>query len=220
MFELLDLKSVANWLGLFGIAVFAISGALDAARKNMDILGFMLIGTLTGLGGGTARDILLGKFPVYWVQEPTYVGLCLLLSALTYFIVPAVSSRAKALIWMDALGLSLFCVLGAQIAVTLGVSPLICVCMGVITASFGGIMRDVLCGYDLVLGSRELYVTVAVSGATIYLVLHWLGIHEDFAAIGGFLAALSLRSAAIIWGLSLPSYTTSHEQSHGSNPKP
>ncbi len=215
MFELLNLSSVVNWLGLFGIAVFAISGALDAARKNMDILGFMLIGTLTGLGGGTVRDLLLGKLPVYWVEEPAYVGMCLLLSAITYFIVPIIASRAKALIWMDALGLSLFCVLGAQIAVTQGVSPLICVCMGVITASFGGIMRDVLCGYDLVLGSRELYVTAAVSGAAVYLALHWLGIHEDIAAIGGFLAALTLRSAAIIWGLSLPSYTPSQNNNQG-----
>ena len=206
MFELLDLSSVVNWLGLFGIAVFAISGALDAARKNMDILGFMLIGTLTGLGGGTARDLLLGRFPVYWVEDATYVGLCLLLSGLTYFLVPIIASRAKALIWMDALGLSLFCVIGTQIAVQQGVSPLICICMGVITASFGGIMRDVLCGYDLVLGTREIYVTAAVSGATVYLLLHWMGANEDTAAIGGFLIAFILRSLAIIWGLSLPSY--------------
>lgn len=206
MFELLNLNSVVNWLGLFGIAVFAISGALDAARKNMDILGFMLIGTLTGLGGGTARDLLLGRFPVYWVEDATYVGLCLLLSGLTYFVVPVIASRVKVLIWMDALGLSLFCVIGAQIAVQLGFTPLICVCMGVITASFGGIMRDVLCGYDLVLGSRELYVTAAVSGATVYLMLHWLDVNEDIAVIGGVLSAFILRSLAIIWGLSLPSY--------------
>lgn len=215
MLELLDLNSVVNWLGLFGIAVFAISGALDAARKNMDILGFMLIGTITGLGGGTARDLLLGRLPVFWVEQPTYVGLCLLLSAITYFMVPIVASRARALLWMDALGLSLFCVIGTQIAVQYGVSPLICICMGVITASFGGIIRDVLCGYDLVLGSRELYVTVAVAGSVLYLTLHQLGVHEDIAAMGGFLAALALRSAAIIWGLSLPSYTPTQKRGDG-----
>lgn len=209
VFEQLDLTLVVNWLGLFGIAVFAVSGALDAARKEMDILGFMLIGTLTGLGGGTTRDVLLGNLPMYWVQDATYVGLCLVASFITYFVAPKLASRQKALIWMDALGLSLFCVTGAQIAVQHDAAPLICVCLGVITATFGGILRDVLCGYDLVLSQRELYVTNAVVGSTVYLMLHWIGMNENISVIGGVLAAFGLRSAAIIWGLSLPSYNSS-----------
>lgn len=207
MLELLNLSSLVNWLGLFGITVFAVSGALDAARKHMDILGFLLIGTVTGLGGGTIRDVLLGRLPVYWTLDTTFVGLCIAVSILTYFVAPFLTSRTKALIWMDALGLALFCVTGAQIAVQMGAVPLICVCMGVITATFGGILRDVLCGYDLILGSRELYVTTAVIGASTYLGLHWMGLNEDLSLLGGFFAALSLRSAAIIWGLSLPSYS-------------
>ena len=206
MFEFLDLTLVVSWLGLFGIAVFAVSGALDAARKRMDILGFMLIGTLTGLGGGTTRDVLLGQLPMYWVKDATYVGLCLIVSVITYFVAPRLASRKRALIWMDALGLSLFCVTGAQIAVEQGAAPLICVCLGVISATFGGILRDVLCGYDLVLSQRELYVTNAVVGSTVYLGLHWLGVDENISVLGGFFAAFGLRSAAIIWGLSLPSY--------------
>ena len=206
VFDTIDFSAIVNVFGLFGIAVFAISGALDAARKHMDILGFMLIGTLTGLGGGTIRDVLLGRLPLYWTLDSTFVGLCLIMSVMTYFIAPKLESRTKALIWMDALGLSLFCVTGAQIAVQIGAAPLICVCMGVITATFGGILRDVVCGYDLVLGSRELYVTTAVAGASVYLGLHWLGLSENIAVVSGMIAALSLRSAAIIWGLKLPSY--------------
>ncbi len=206
MLQDLDINVVVDVFGLFGIAVFAISGALDAARKHMDILGFMLIGTLTGLGGGTVRDVLLGRLPLYWTLDSTFVGLCLVMSFITYFIAPKLQSRRKALIWMDALGLSLFCVTGAQIAVEIGAAPLICVCMGVITATFGGILRDVVCGYDLVLGSRELYVTTAVTGASVYLGLHWFGVSENLAVLCGMLAALSLRSAAIVWGLKLPSY--------------
>jgi len=206
MNQLLDLNFMVTLLGLFGIAVFAISGALDAARKEMDILGFILIGTVTGLGGGTIRDILLGNTPVYWIMDATYVGLCMLMSILTYFIAPRLESRTKALIWMDALGLALFCVTGTQIAASVGAPPLICVCMGVVTASFGGIIRDVLCGYDLVLGNRELYVTTAVVGGSIYWIFHWAGMIESVAMVAGFLAAFGLRSAAIIWGLSLPSY--------------
>lgn len=206
MNQLLDLNFMVSLLGLFGIAVFAVSGALDAARKEMDVLGFMLIGTVTGLGGGTIRDVLLGNVPVYWIMDATYVGLCMFMSLLTYFIAPKLESRAKALIWMDALGLALFCVTGTQIAASIGAPPLICVCMGVVTASFGGIIRDVLCGYDLVLGNRELYVTTAVAGGSIYWILHWVGMLESIAMLGGFLAAFCLRSAAIIWGFSLPSY--------------
>jgi len=206
VFENLDLTLFVNLFGLFGIAVFAVSGALDAARKQMDILGFMLIGTLTGLGGGTISDVLLGRLPLYWTLDSTFVGLCLLVSVITFFIAPKLQSRTKGLIWMDALGLSLFCVTGAQIAVQIGAAPLICVCMGVITATFGGILRDVVCGYDLVLGSRELYVTAAVAGASVYLGLHWIGLSENWSILIGMLAALSLRSAAIIWGIKLPSY--------------
>lgn len=206
MSNFLDLNFMLSLLSLFGIAVFAVSGALDAARKEMDILGFMLIGTVTGLGGGTIRDILLGNIPVYWIMDATYVGLCIAMSIITYFIAPKLSSRSKALIWMDALGLSLFCVTGTQIAASTGAPPLIAICMGVITASFGGIIRDVLCGYDLILGNREFYVTAAVVGGLTYGVLHWVGTIESLAMLGGFLAAFSLRSAAIIWGWSLPSY--------------
>lgn len=202
----MDLSSIINWLGLAGITVFAISGALDAARKEMDILGFMLIGTVTGLGGGTIRDLLLGRSPVYWIDQPIYVGLCLTVTALTYFTVPYIASRTKALIWMDAIGISLFCVTGTQIALEQGVSPLIAVCMGIMTATFGGIIRDVLCGVSLVLGQRELYVTTTVLGSTTYLLLRSLNVPDDLSAIIGFLMAFILRSCAILFHLQLPTY--------------
>ena len=207
--EFLDLSLLVSWLGLAGIAVFAVSGALDAARNEMDILGFMLIGTVTGLGGGTARDLLLGRSPVYWVEEPIYVGICLVVTTATYFVVPYIASRTRALVWMDALGISLFCVTGTQIAHKLGVSPLISVCMGVMTATFGGITRDVLCRESLMLGQRELYVTATVLGASIYLLLEWLSLPQYIAVLGGFSTAFALRSAAILFDLRLPSYHTS-----------
>ncbi|OMH35349.1 hypothetical protein BGP75_10595 [Motiliproteus sp. MSK22-1] len=205
----MDLTLLVNWLGLAGIAVFAVSGALDAARNEMDILGFMLIGTVTGLGGGTARDLLLGRSPVYWVEEPIYVGICLVVTTITYFVVPYIASRTRALVWMDALGISLFCVTGTQIAHGLGVSPLISVCMGVMTATFGGITRDVLCRESLMLGQRELYVTTTVLGASVYLLLQWLSLPQYIAVLGGFSTAFALRSAAILFDLRLPSYHTS-----------
>ena len=201
-----ELSNVVTLLGYCGIAVFAVSGALDAARNRMDILGFMLIGTATGLGGGTLRDLLLGLAPVYWVREPAYISLCLVVGALTYFVAPHIASRKRALVWMDAIGLALFCVTGTQIALVQGVAPLVALCMGVMTATFGGIIRDVLCGESLVLGGRELYVTAALAGASTHLLLVQLQLPDDLALVGGFGVALLLRSAAILFGLQLPAY--------------
>ena len=202
----IDLYSVVNVLGLSGIAVFAVSGALDAARQRMDILGFMLIGCATGLGGGTLRDLLLGNTPVFWVREPIYVGTCLGAAALTYFVVPYIASRTRSLLWMDALGLALFSVTGTEIALSSGAAPLIAVCMGVMTATFGGIIRDVLCGSDLVLSSRELYVSAALAGSTTYLVLSLIGLPIGLALLCAFSVALVLRGGAILFGWNLPAY--------------
>jgi uncharacterized membrane protein YeiH len=202
----LNLGSILNWIGLFGIAVFAVSGSLEAARKEMDILGFLLIGSVTGLGGGTLRDLLLGATPVYWVRQPEMVMICLVAAVATYFLAPYLTSRYRALIWMDAIGLSTFCITGTAIALDQGASPLIAVCMGVMSATFGGIIRDVLCAESLVLSSRELYVTTAAAGASAYLMLQLLETGELIATLGAFLVGFGLRAAAILFGLKLPRY--------------
>tara|TARA_R110002167_G_scaffold26539_2_gene91408 strand:+ start:1705 stop:2334 length:630 start_codon:yes stop_codon:yes gene_type:complete len=203
MFEI-DLTLVINIMGLSASAVFAASGALDAARQKMDILGFMLIGCAAGLGGGTLRDLLLGKVPVFWIREPEWISICLIASAVTYVIAPFLVSRTRALIWMDAIGLALFCVAGTKIGLDNGVSPVIAVCMGVVTASFGGIARDVLCGSSLVLSSSELYVTAALAGAVSYLALSSLALPGSYDLIGAFLIAFILRALAIQFHIQLP----------------
>ncbi len=203
MFEI-DLTLVINIMGLSAAAVFAASGALDAARQKMDILGFMLIGCAVGLGGGTVRDLLLGKVPVFWIREPEWVSICLIASAVTYVIAPYLASRTRALLWMDAVGMALFSVVGTKIGLDHGVSPLIAVCMGVMTATFGGIARDVLCGSSLVLSGSELYVTTALAGAVSYLGLSGLGLPGSYDLIGAFLVAFILRALAIQFHLKLP----------------
>ncbi len=199
-----DITAAVNIMGLSAVAVFAISGALDAARQKMDILGFMLIGTATGVGGGTLRDVLLGNMPVFWIREPIWIVICLIASAITYFIAPNLASRTKALIWMDAVGLALFSVVGTKIGLDFGVSPLIALCMGVMTASFGGIARDVLCSSNLTLMNEELYITTTVAGAAIYLWLSTLGLPDSYDLVGGFLVAFILRALAIQFHLKLP----------------
>lgn len=199
-----DITTVISVMGLSAVGVFAVSGALDAARQKMDILGLMLIGTATGLGGGTLRDVLLGKLPVFWIQEPVWIVICLIASAITYFIAPKLASRTRVLIWMDAVGLALFAVVGTEIALKFGTSPLIAVCMGVMTGSFGGIARDLLCGSNLTLMSEELYITPMLVGSVTYLTLNFLNLPNSYDLMGGFLVAFILRALAIQFNIKLP----------------
>ncbi len=201
-----DITAVVNIMGLAAVAVFAISGALDAARHKMDILGFMLIGTVTGSGGGTLRDLLLGNLPVFWVREPIWIIVCLVSSVITYFIAPRLVSLTRALIWMDAVGIALFCVVGTKIALEFDVSPLIAVTMGVMTGSFGGIARDVLCGSNLTLMNEELYISTMLAGSVVYLWLSTLNLPDNYDLAGGFLVAFILRALAIRFNLKLPNY--------------
>lgn len=199
-----DLTAVVNIMGFAAVAVFAVSGALDAARHRMDILGFMLIGTVTGMGGGILRDVLLGNLPVLFVREPVWIVICLASTSITYFIAPKLASLSRALIWMDAIGLALFAVVGTEVALNHGASALVAVCMGVMTATFGGIARDVLCGSNLTLMNEELYITTALAGAVVYMLLGIIGVPEGYDLIGGFLVGFTLRALAIIFNLKLP----------------
>ena len=199
-----DITTAINIMSLSAVAVFAVSGALNAARQRMDILGFMLIGTVTGLGGGTLRDLVLRRLPVFWVREPIWISICLIASAVTYFVTPMLASLSRALLWMDAVGLALFAVAGTEVALKFGATPLIAVCMGVMTASFGGIARDVLCRSSLTLMNEELYITTALAGSVVYLILHELDMAANVDLLGGFCTAFILRALAIKFKIKLP----------------
>ena len=154
---------VITTLDWFGVAVFAVTGALVASRKQMDIFGFALLATVTGIGGGSVRDLLLGV-PVFWVQQPLYVAICVAVSAIVFFTAHIPESRYRLLMWLDAVGLAFFCVVGASKGLEAGAGPFIAVVMAVITASFGGIIRDVIGGESPFLLRKEIYVTAALAG--------------------------------------------------------
>src|SRR3954451_8823117 len=134
--------AILDWSG---VIVFAISGALVASRKQMDVVGFVVLGTVTGIGGGTLRDVLLG-LPIFWVREPAYLITCALVSVLVFFAAHIPQSRYRYLLWLDAIGLALFAVTGAEKAANVGVDATVAIAMGMITATFGGIVRDLLGG--------------------------------------------------------------------------
>ncbi|MHC5062369.1 MAG: trimeric intracellular cation channel family protein [Planctomycetota bacterium] len=187
----------------FGDVVFAVSGALTAGRYKMDVIGFVLIGTVTGIGGGTLRDLLLDR-TVWWTMHPEELWLCLAASLATFFVVPGDTARRSLMKWSDALGLGAFCVVGCHIALALNVPLVVAVFMGMLTATGGGVIRDVLTNTRPMILGGELYASAALLGALTYgLVAGVEGATEAIAESAGFGVAFGLRALAIIYGIRL-----------------
>jgi uncharacterized membrane protein YeiH len=190
-------------IDLMGVFVFALSGALAAARKQMDIFGYMVLAVLPAVGGGTVRDLVLNT-SVFWVEESAYILVAVGAGILTYLVSIRVGSRYIALEWADAIGLSLFCVLGGSKALTLTGDPVLAVTLGVVTAVVGGILRDVVCNEIPLILKREIYATAAMVGATVYCLCVYFQFSEGTALVTGGLSAFTVRSTALIFGWSLP----------------
>lgn len=200
------LVSIGATLDWFAVAVFAVTGALVASRKEMDIFGFALLGTVTGIGGGTVRDVMLGKLPVFWVMEPAYVAICLIVSTIVYFTAHIPQSRYKAILWLDAVGLAMVAVAGADRGLEAGTGSFIAVVMGVITAVFGGIIRDVLGGESPLILRREIYVIPAIIGASLFVVLIGHGVERWLSVAAGTFACFAVRGLALYFSWALPAY--------------
>jgi uncharacterized membrane protein YeiH len=200
------LSTVTAILDWFGVIVFAITGALVASRKQMDLVGFALLGTVTGIGGGTMRDVVLGLLPVFWVRKPAYLVICVLVSCVVFFTAHIPQSRYRFLLWLDAIGLAVFAVTGAERAMLSGAGSIAAIAMGVITATFGGMVRDVLGGESPVILAREIYVSAALLGASSFILLIGIGVPREGALISGFMVVLLVRGAALRWDWSLPRY--------------
>lgn len=181
----------------FGDIVFAISGALTAGRYRMDIVGFVLVGTITGIGGGTIRDLLIGRI-VWWTRSPEELLLCMAASVITFFFLPGSLERQKWLTWSDALGLASFGVVGCHIALSFGAPFVIAVFMGVVTATGGGVTRDVLTNTQPMILNGQLYATAALAGAVVYGTLsYFFSMSGLVAELAGFFTAFGLRGASI-----------------------
>ncbi|MBP0491544.1 trimeric intracellular cation channel family protein [Pararoseomonas indoligenes] len=192
-------------LGWIGTAAFATAGALTAARKRMDPVGFLLVAGVTAFGGGALRDLLLG-LPVAWLSRPDLALLAAICALAVFFAAPRVERRVALLLWADAAGMAVFAVLGAEAASRAGAATWVAVLMGVMTASFGGLIRDVICGEIPLILRREIYATAAAAGAGLFLVLQALGAERAVAIGAGALAAFAIRAAALGGGWSLPAY--------------
>jgi uncharacterized membrane protein YeiH len=197
------LSRLIHVFDILAAVVFAVSGALVASRKRMDVMGFMWFAVITGVGGGTVRDVILGV-PVFWVQNPIHVSACLITAVAMHFAAPLVESRYKTHLWFDAFGLALVSVAGTVKAADVGAPALVAIAMGAVTGSVGGIIRDTLGHVPSVLLRREIYITASVIGACTYVGLHGLGAGRVPAMTAAFLVTFSVRSLAIAFGWSLP----------------
>lgn len=195
---------IIGWLDLFGIAVFATSGALAAARQQFTLITFAFFALVTGVGGGTVRDLLIGA-PVFWVHDWTFPATCLVAAGLVW-ITPSRLWNSRALDWFDAVGLAVYAVFGTWKSLSLGISFLPAMMMGVITACVGGIIRDVLASEPSVLIKPEIYVTAAALAAGLFAILLWAGSPVLPAAAISAVAGFILRALAIVKGLAIPAY--------------
>lgn len=188
-----------DWVGVF---VFAVSGGLIAVRQRMDIFGVVVIALLPAIGGGTLRDVLLGQ-PVFWLDDP--VSLLIATSAgVAAFLAPRFWTKFKSLRWLDSAGLALFAVVGASKAYSLDYGIIICTIMGTITATAGGLLRDVVCNETPMLLKADIYAMAAFAGSAVYFLSRENGQSELIALSAGAALIFTLRAVTIIYKLNLP----------------
>lgn len=193
------------FLDYAGVAVFAATGALAASRKQLDMIGFLFLASVTGVGGGTLRDLVL-DVPVFWVANHDYILICAAAAVVVYFTAHLIEYRYKLLLWLDAVGLAAYCVFGAWKGLLVTGSAFIAIVMGVLTATFGGILRDLLAGEPSVLLRPEIYVTAALAGAAAFTLMDIAGLPLLPAAAMAFAIALVVRGGALRFGWTFPRY--------------
>lgn len=196
------------WMDICAVAVCAITATLEAGRKEMDLFGVLVVGLVAGVGGGTVRDLLLGRLPVFWVGDETYLVSALSAATLTFFIARRMRLPVNFFLIPDAVGMALFTVIGSGIALQLGFSWLISALMGVVTAVCGGIVRDVLCNEIPLIFRSEIYATASLAGALLMIVLARTGLSHHAASVIAMLSIVTVRLAAIRWRIQLPRLNT------------
>lgn len=199
------MNSSLYWLELFGVVALAISGGFQASIRQLDIVGFLFVAAAAGIGGGTLRDLLLyhDHGPVFWVREPLWLWVTGAVAVLVYFAAPHMERRHVALLWADALGLAVFCAMGAHAALEVGTSASVAILIGTLTATAGGLIRDVVCRETPLILKKEIYATAAAAGAAVLVVTETLDLPSPVAVAAGVAASFAIRAVALIFGLSL-----------------
>ncbi|MDH2925190.1 putative membrane protein YeiH [Nicoletella semolina] len=191
---------------LIGTIVFAISGAMAARQHKMDIFGLFILAFVTGVGGGTLRDVMIGSTPVFWIKQPIYVLMITLAVILTAVLKHNIDKKGwqKGLLFFDAIGLGVFTVIGVQKGLDFGVHPLIAIALGGVTGCFGGLIRDILRNEVPIILQREIYVTASLIGGAIFVLFYYAGVESRWVDIVTISSVIFIRLLAIRFNLNLP----------------
>lgn len=185
------------WLDLIGTGVFALSGALTAYEKRLDIFGVAAVSFITALGGGTLRDLLIGSTPVAWMQRPVYLAIVIIGLLLAIFFKSAVQKLRKTFFLFDTIGIAVFTILGLQKSLNIGLDPIIAIMMGMVSAVFGGVIRDIVCNEIPLIFRKEIYALACIAGGGIYLTLIYVELSADLSIALSILSIVTIRILAV-----------------------
>jgi uncharacterized membrane protein YeiH len=191
-------------LDLIGTFVFAVSGALSAANKKLDLFGAFFTGFITAVGGGTIRDVVLGNFPVAWIQDSNYLLIIGVAVIFTFLFKSYVMKLKKTLFLFDTIGIAVFTIIGMEKAISLDIQPILGILMGVVTAVMGGVLRDTFCNDIPLIFRKEIYATACVAGAILFLFLKRFGLEPNTLLILTILFIILIRLICIRFKVSLP----------------
>ena len=199
--------SLFNILDLLGTIAFAISGALAAMHRKMDLFGIFIIAFVTAVGGGTLRDILLGNTPVMWMENTIYIYLIGIVTIIAIIIRNKIYYLKTSLFLFDTIGLGIFTITGVETGIQYGFSPIVSIAIGAMTGTFGGVIRDILCNEIPVIFRKEIYVTACIIGALAFVIMHELKVNTDITYIVTSLIVISIRLVVVKYKISLPTFT-------------
>lgn len=200
-----------NILEILGTAAFAISGALSTMNRKLDVFGIFIIAFVTGIGGGTVRDILIGSTPVTWMENIIYIYLIGIVTILAIIFRKKINYLKTSLFLFDTIGLGIFTIIGVETGIRNNLDPIISIALGVMTGTFGGVIRDILCNEIPVIFRKEIYATACLIGGLVFIILHELGVEREIIYIVTSLIVISIRLVVVKFKISLPSFYLSSE---------
>lgn len=193
-------------LDLLGTIAFAISGALSAMNRRLDLFGIFIIAFVTAIGGGTLRDVLIGSTPVTWMENITYIYLIGVVTILAIIFRRKLNHLKKSLFLFDTIGLGVFTITGVEMGIQNDLNPIISITLGAMTGTFGGVIRDILCNEIPVIFRKEIYATACIIGGLAFVMLHQMGVDTDLIYIATTLTVITIRLVVVKYHISLPSF--------------
>ncbi|MHA6280128.1 trimeric intracellular cation channel family protein [Salinimicrobium sp. CAU 1759] len=204
--------SLFNILDLLGTIAFAISGALSAMNRRLDLFGIFIIAFVTAIGGGTIRDTLIGNTPVTWMENTIYIYLIGLVTVLAIIFRKDLDHLKKSLFLFDTIGLGIFTITGVEIGIQNDLNPIISITLGTMTGTFGGVIRDILCNEIPVIFRKEIYATACIVGGMAFILLYEAGMQQDLIYVLTSLTVIVIRLMAVKFHISLPSFYLSDQK--------